>query len=188
MLIIDGYNCTYAGAALGGPWGGFSLRQLCTLLEKTRSAAIVVLDGRPKPSEPDADEFPGVSLIYSGRGIKADDVIREILSRRTDRRHITVVSNDRAVAGDARRQKARSQSCEKFLQALIVAAAPRSFRRASVEPPEKSAGLVNAGETEHWLQALGLSKKLPSNLPRAPDATTLDDRTIAALLGPVDTP
>ena len=188
MLIIDGYNCTYAGAALGGPWGGFSLRQLCTLLEKTRSAAIVVLDGRPKPSEPDADEFPGVSLIYSGRGIKADDVIREILSRRTDRRHITVVSNDRAVAGDARRQKARSQSCEKFLQALIVAAAPRSFRRASVEPPEKSAGLVNAGEAEHWLQMLGLNKKLPSNPPHTPDASTLDDRTIAALLGPVDPP
>ncbi len=183
MLIIDGYNCTYAGAALGGRWDGFSLRQLCTLLEKQRAAAIVVLDGRPKPSEPDADEFPGIKLVYSGRGIKADDVISNILSARTDRRHITVVSNDRAVARDARRQKARSESCEKFLQALLVRTAVKKLRQGESEPREKSAGLVHPGETEHWLREFGLSNKLPAKLPPAPAVSAADHKTSAQSSG-----
>jgi predicted RNA-binding protein with PIN domain len=234
MLIIDGYNCMYAGAALGGRWDGFSLRRLCGLLEQNRAAAIVVLDGRRKASEPDADEFPGLTLIYSGRGIKADDVISKILSQRTDRRHITVVSNDRAVAADARRQKARSESCERFLQAMVVKAAAKKSGRLESEPREKCHGLAHPGETEHWLQELGVSKKLPPRLPstsgesaaghkaKVPsdeiaglsqarsgkpsgrgtkpgpaaqhqpqrpgtgDLSTLDDQTIASLLGPVE--
>ncbi|NNM88640.1 MAG: hypothetical protein HKL95_08985, partial [Phycisphaerae bacterium] len=167
MLIIDGYNCIFAGAALGGRWDGFSLRRLCSLLEQNRAAAIVVLDGRPKPSEPDADEFPGLTLIYSGQGIKADDVISKILSQRTDRRHITVISNDRAVAADARRQKAHSESCEKFVRGLGARTAAKRKWQGRVEPREKSQGLANPGETEHWLKEFGVSQTLPTRLPSA---------------------
>src|SRR5205809_3939675 len=107
--VIDTYNLVHAAAAMGGPLGGMTVRKLCQYLAAAPSAtkATLVLDGRAKPDEPSLNEFPDITLTYSGTGVKADEVIAQLVERGANRRKMTVVSNDGEVARHARRNYMR---------------------------------------------------------------------------------
>ena len=160
MIVIDAYNCLHAAAALRGPVTGLSLRQLCGFLENTPGRVVLVMDGAPKPEEPGENEFPSLTLRYSGRAAKADDVIARLLAESTGPRDVTVVSNDRAVAANARRAGAHSLSCESFLNRLAESRARPAGRRQ--EPEEKSHGLGSPGLTDAWLKEFGFAPSEPS--------------------------
>ena len=161
MIVIDAYNCLHAASAMRGPVTGLSLRQLCRFLQDAPEQIVLVMDGVTKPDEPSDNEFPTLTLRYSGRAAKADDVIVRLLAKSTGARNITVVSNDRAVAASARRAGARSIACETFLSRLTPSRTRRITHRR--EPEEKSRGLTTPGLTDAWLKEFGF--KPPASSP-----------------------
>ena len=151
--LIDTYNVLHAAAALGGPLAGMTVRRLCQYLAASGAAtkATLVLDGRAKPDEPSVHEFPDLTLVYSGAGVPADAVIGQMVERSRERKKITVVTNDRAVALQARQHFAQAMSCEQFLRQVTERMVlPRE------EPLHKATGTPTAGEAEHWMREFGL--------------------------------
>src|SRR4051812_15308281 len=118
--LIDTYNLIHAGVATGGPLGDLTVRKLCRYLSAAPAAlkATLVMDGRAKPDEPSMNEFPDITLLYSGAGVTADAVIGQLVEVSTTRKKLTVVTNDRAVALHARRHFSNAMSCEQFLRMI----------------------------------------------------------------------
>ncbi len=167
------------------PLSDLTVRKLCQWIVASpqRLAATLVLDGRAKPDEPSENEFPEITLIYSGTGIKADTVIAQMVERAANRKKLTVVSNDRAVALHARRNFANAMSCESFLHALIGASRAANAADRARLPAKKTGGTTTTGETEHWLREFGITPPLPP-LPRPNDpASEFGDIDMDKLMG-----
>jgi hypothetical protein len=180
MYVIDTYNLLHASALRGGP-APTSVLSLCRLLASTGTRATLVLDGRPKPDEPSANEFPSLTLVYSGAGIPADTVIGQIVERHPQRKKLTVVTDDRAVALHASSRLASAIGCDAFLERLFSG---RSGAGPAL-PPKKLTGSPTSGETQHWLKEFGLTA--PPNEPTKPAPPADDDIDgidIESLLGP----
>ena len=181
MIIIDAYNCLHAGSSMPGPWHGFSLRELCRLVERLDKKIVLVMDGSPKPDEPTNAEFPDITLKYSGRGVSADSVIISMVDQSTGARHITVVSNDRAVKAGAHRGGARTMACEKYLAGILRRKAAMRMRWKMAEPQRKTVG--GSSDTDFWLHEFGfttLARKSESQVPRTkPSAAQSDPAGIA---------
>jgi len=183
--LIDTYNLLHAAIGMGGPLRDMTVRKLCQYLAASPAAvkATLVLDGRPKPDEPSANEFPDIPLVYSGAGVTADTVIGQTIERSGKRKKITVVSNDRAVVLHARRLFANAMSCERFLQLLTEGA---RHRGQDTLPANKVAGTPTAGEADHWMKEFGLDTDDPNPQPfrEEQDSGDVDDLNIEDLLGP----
>jgi predicted RNA-binding protein with PIN domain len=180
--VIDTYNLVHAAAALGGPLADMGVRKLCRYLEAAKRSATLVLDGRAKPDEPAPGDFPSLQFMYSGTGVPADKVIAQIVEVARQRRKVTVVTNDRAVALHARSHFANAVSCEQFLQELTTSApVPQD------DPPQKALGTATTGETDHWMREFGLSADPnPQSLRPHAEEVRPNDLNIEDLLGPRD--
>jgi len=178
--IVDTYNAVYAGYAMGGALSGLTVRKLCQFIVASPVAlkATLVLDGRPKPDEPSENEFPEINLLYSGTGIKADTVIAQLVERSGNKKKLTVVTNDRAVALHARRNYANAMSCEAFLSQLVGG---KSGSRTNASA--KRSGTVAPGETDHWLKEFGITPP-PRPAPKPSSDNDIDNLDIEDLLGP----
>jgi predicted RNA-binding protein with PIN domain len=184
--LVDTYNLVHAAAAMGGPLGDLTVRKLCQYIATatTKMKVTLVLDGRAKPDEPSANEFPGITLEYSGAGVKADLVIEQLVERAQSRKKLTVVSNDRAVVLHARRNYAGAMSCEAFLKELTQYN-PRAS--AAALPAKKVTGTETKGESEHWMKEFGLEMPAEEKKKSGPAPTgvpEIDALDIEKLLGP----
>ncbi len=157
--LIDTYNCTHAGLSLGGAFANLSVRSLCQWItgSPSRTKTTLVLDGRPKPDEPSPNEFPDLHLVYSGAGVSADTVIAQLVQRSHARKHLTVVTNDRAVQSAARRAGATPQSCEAYLQSLLTAHNIGKKLGQTRLPAVKTQGQQDKALTDRWLKEFGLN-------------------------------
>lgn len=157
MLLLDAYNILHCAHVLPEPYALLSAPQLGQLLDRVGYHAgpiFVVCDGSPKPEEDQSLELGRSRLVYSGPGKTADDVIEAMVSRAVDRRHTTVVSNDRHVQRIARHGGCQVMGVDEFLTGVSAA-----IRAASggVAGPEKP---TSANATE-WMHHFGLSDKPP---------------------------
>ena len=137
--ILDTYNVIHAGIAMGGAMSGLTVRGLCQWIVASpqRLKVTLVLDGRAKPDEPSENEFPEVDFVYSrapgwsrGYGDRPDGGARS-----GNKKKLSVVTNDRAVALDARRHFAQAMSSESFLRMLIGAERAHGARRSGPACP-----------------------------------------------------
>jgi hypothetical protein len=178
--VIDTYNLLHAASAMGGALGNMSVRKLCRYLVAAKRTATLVLDGRSKPDEPAAGDFPSLHFVYSGTSVPADTVIAQTVEIAPHRRKITVVSNDRAVALHARSNFSNAMSCEQFLQELMASGpVPKD------DPPQKSLGTATTGESDHWMREFGLAgDPNPHSLRPQAEEIRPDDLNIEDLLGP----
>lgn len=183
-IIVDCYNCLYAGQAMGGAMADLTVHRICRLLtERGDSSAVLVLDGRPKPHEPSANEYPAVHLVYSGTGITADKVILERVSRSSAKGSITVITNDRAVAAGARRMGAKVMGCEAFLTRLIHGGViGKSVPKAQQMSPQKTGEPTSKGEADLWLKEFGYKPGETKEKPSGDD----DDIDFEKLMGGVE--
>ena len=108
-VIVDGYNVTKTG------YPELSLAdqrtRLVTVLASVRARAgteiTVVFDGAARPpAQPRAPR--GVRVLFSAPGELADDVIRRLVAAEPAGRPLLVVTSDRAVVLDVRRDGART--------------------------------------------------------------------------------
>ncbi len=181
--VVDTYNAVHAGLAMGGALSRFTVRKLCQWIAASAPAIKVtlVLDGRAKPDEPSENEFPGIAIVYSGVGVSADKVIGQMVERSGNKKKLTVVTNDRAVALHARRNFANAMSCEAFLSQLIGTEARGVTGK--VLPPHKTQGTGTSGETDHWMKEFGITPE-PKAAPKMPTGDEIEDLDIEDLLGP----
>lgn len=178
LYLIDTYNLLHAAAAFGGS-APTDVRSLCRQLSAAPAnfKATLILDGRPKPDEPSPNEFPDIGLVYSGAGVKADTVIGQMIERSKERKKLTVVTNDRAVALHARRHFSGAMSCEQFLAHLAAASVPGPRNAGKITPAQSPA------EIDHWLREFGITAD-PNPQRRAEESDALVDIDIEDLLGP----
>jgi predicted RNA-binding protein with PIN domain len=109
-LVVDGYNVTKS------TWGELSLERqrdrllagLAPLVARSGAEVTVVFDASESQDRPLVNRPRGVRVLYSPRGVIADDVIRELVAAEPQGRPVVVVSSDQEVARDVRRAGARS--------------------------------------------------------------------------------
>lgn len=117
LLVVDGYNLARTA------WDGVSIeeerRRTVALLDAVQARSggevVVVFDGDDAVVGPAASR--SVRVRYSASGETADDAIRDLLAGVGVERPVVVVSSDRAVAADARRQGATTIGSRAFLVA-----------------------------------------------------------------------
>jgi predicted RNA-binding protein with PIN domain len=108
-LIIDGYNVSK------GAWSSSSLEAqrvrlvngLAPLVARTGAETTVVFDAADTDHRPPVNAPRGVRVLFSPRGVIADDVIRDLVAVEPAGRVVIVVTDDRQVAEDAARGGAR---------------------------------------------------------------------------------
>ncbi|WP_033295571.1 NYN domain-containing protein [Amycolatopsis jejuensis] len=102
-LIVDGYNVTKTGypeLALADQRDRL-VHQLSALAARTSAEVTVVFDGAGVLSVPAAVPR-GVRVLFSDRGVLADDVIRSLVAAEPKGRPMVVATSDRAVADSVR--------------------------------------------------------------------------------------
>jgi predicted RNA-binding protein with PIN domain len=102
-LIVDGYNVTKTGypeLALADQRDRL-IHQLSALAARTSAEVTVVFDGAGVLSVP-ASVPRGVRVLFSDRGVLADDVIRNLVAAEPSGRPMVVATSDRAVADSVR--------------------------------------------------------------------------------------
>lgn len=121
--LIDGNNLIGAAPTLSlrDPGSRKALIIRLRRFQKVRHTRIIlVFDGPPDPDPPiDRLKTMRFSIHHPRPGESADDVIRRLIDRQTDRRRFFVVSSDREIRDYARKNKTRvigSAEFEKLLR------------------------------------------------------------------------
>jgi predicted RNA-binding protein with PIN domain len=117
VLVVDGYNLARAA------WSGLApeeeRRRTVALLDDVQARSggrvIVIFDGDDAVIAPTASK--NVRVRFSATGQTADDAIVDLVEATPSTTPIVVVSSDRAVAADARRQGAVAIGSVAFLRA-----------------------------------------------------------------------
>lgn len=108
-LIVDGYNVSKRA------WSSSSLEAqrhrlaggLAALVARTGVETTLVFDAAETDHRPPVVAPRGVRVLYSPRGVIADDVVRDLVAVEPPGRVVVVVTADRAVADDVARSGAR---------------------------------------------------------------------------------
>lgn len=108
-LLVDGYNVSKTA------WASSSLevqrvrllQALAPLAARTGAETTVVFDAHEAESRPVVGVPRGVKVVYSPRGVIADDVLRRFVAAEPAGRPVVVVTSDRALGDDVRAGGAR---------------------------------------------------------------------------------
>jgi predicted RNA-binding protein with PIN domain len=84
----------------------------------TRARIHLVFDGNPEQTPTDVPVNPKFTIHFPGEGQSADDVIRDMIARQTDRRRFFVVSSDRAIRELARKKGLEAVTSDVFAREL----------------------------------------------------------------------
>ena len=84
----------------------------------TRARIHLVFDGNPEETRTDVPVNAKFTIHYPGSGESADDVIRDMVSRQTDRRRFFVVSSDRAIREMAKKKGIEALTSDAFAREL----------------------------------------------------------------------
>lgn len=95
----------------------------------TRARIHLVFDGNPEQTPTDVVVNAKFIIHYPGAGQSADDVIRDMISRQTDRRRFFVVSSDRAIREMAKKKGLESLTSDVFARELKTAIKEGKKRR-----------------------------------------------------------
>lgn len=95
----------------------------------TRARIHLVFDGNPEQTPTDVPVNPKFTIHFPGAGGSADDIIREIIGRQTDRRRFFVVSSDRAIRELAKTSGLEPVKSETFAAELKTALREGKKRR-----------------------------------------------------------
>ena len=108
-LLVDGYNVSKTA------WPQSSLEVqrmrlvtgLAAVVARTRAETTVVFDAAETDHRPPVAAPRGVKVLYSPRGVIADDVLRDLVATEPGGRVVVAVTGDRALARDLARSGAR---------------------------------------------------------------------------------
>jgi predicted RNA-binding protein with PIN domain len=158
-FIVDGNN--FLGYACPGqirdPENRMALaRRLLAFAHFTRHRILLVFDGR---ATDDLAALTGgddkLRVFLPPEGESADEVIVELIDRQKDRRHLTLVSNDRELRAYAREAGAQLLPCREFDGRLKAALRERKAGREMAKPEEKPSPF----EVGFWMDVFSKKEK-----------------------------
>ncbi len=154
-LIIDTYNVLHTTGILPPEMAGIDVGGLIQLISASRyrsQLVTLVCDGTgPMPSSAGLGKL--IAVRFSGPNREADDLILELVKTATDRRRITVVTSDRAVAKAARAKRCDTLSSPAFLEHLLADAGSKPRSR-----PDRPTGPLDEQGVDHWIKEFGLDE------------------------------
>lgn len=159
-VLIDGNNLLFA-AIDSDPDRPIGRSKLCQVLGEWARRRVeqveIVFDG-PAPPAGLASQIgdPDVSVRFSGKGVKADAVIIDIINQHSAPRRLLVVSSDREIAHAARRRKAVPVRADEFWTRVQEGVARDERRRAPLRPKRDPAPDLRQVD---WLREFGFSKE-----------------------------
>ncbi len=130
--LIDGNNLLgrIAPHELREPSGRDGLVVRLLAFQRVTHARIhLVFDGNPEVTPTDMVVNPKFSIHYPGEGQSADDVIKDMIARQTDRRRFFVVSSDRAIREMAKKSGLEAVTSDVFARELKAAIKEGKKRR-----------------------------------------------------------
>lgn len=142
--LIDGNNLLgrIAPHELREPSGRDGLvARLLAFQRVTRARIHLVFDGNPDVTPTDVVVNPKFTVHFPGEGQSADDVIREMIDRQTDRRRFFVISSDRAIRDLARKKGLEAVTSDVFARELKTAIKEGKKRRELEKRTETPTGL-----------------------------------------------
>ena len=117
---------------------------------RTRKARVtVVFDGEPDRLMPDSSAYRGIRVLYAERGSDADTRIERLVESSADRRGITVITSDRALAAKIRGRGASVVRSGEFRRRMQDAVQPGPAAEDGEEP--------DVGDLGAWLRYFGAS-------------------------------
>ena len=97
-----------------------------------------------------------IAVRFAGPGREADDLILELIDAASDRRRITVVTSDRAVATAARKRRCRTITSQAFLRHL------RADAQAGPKAPlDRPTGPLDKKRVDQWIEQFGVDETDP---------------------------
>jgi predicted RNA-binding protein with PIN domain len=84
----------------------------------TRARIHLVFDGNPEPTPTDVPVNPKFTIHYPGAGESADDIVRDMISRQSDKRRFYVVTSDRALRDLAKKRGIETITSDLFAREL----------------------------------------------------------------------
>jgi predicted RNA-binding protein with PIN domain len=124
------------------------LRETAELARRYQLTIAVVFDGTPDPGFPEGSRHGRVRIHYARRGSDADSRIVEMIESDPNRRNITVVTSDAALAGQVRVCGARVMRSGEFR---------RRLDSLSAHPAEASPR-VAPDEADEWMRYFGVDE------------------------------
>jgi predicted RNA-binding protein with PIN domain len=112
----------------------------------SRARIHLVFDGNPEQTPTDIIVNPKFTIHYPGEGQSADDVIRDMIIRQTDRRRFFVVSSDRTIRELAKSKGLESLTSDVFARELKAVIREGKKRRELEKRAESPSDL----EIELW--------------------------------------
>lgn len=179
-LLIDGYNLMHVAGFARERYGPRELqRQRERFLDwlrqrippRLRSLTIVAFDaGEADGQYVEQGTHGELRLLYSPRGLEADDLIEELIALHSAPKQLQVVSSDHRLHKAARKRKATCLDSEAFVTLMGRLAREAAAHRAAAEELAKPTGELPE-ETAEWLQVFAEVNTLLANVqPLAPAA------------------
>ncbi|HSA94464.1 MAG TPA: NYN domain-containing protein [Acidobacteriota bacterium] len=107
----------------------------------TRARVHLVFDGNPEATPTDVVVNPKFTIHYPGEGQSADDIIKDMIARQSDRRRFFVVSSDRAIREMAKKKGIEAVTSDVFARELKAAIKEGKKRRELEKRTETPTGL-----------------------------------------------
>ncbi|MCA9028958.1 MAG: NYN domain-containing protein [Planctomycetaceae bacterium] len=180
-LLIDGYNLLHAAGFARDQYGPRGLEQQRErfvdwlwkrIPPNLRERTVVVFDaGATDAAYVHQDTYRELRLLYSPRGVEADDLIEELIELHSAPKQLQVVSSDHRLHKAARKRKATCLDSEAFLSVMGRIAREARERQRELEELSKPTGEL-AEETAEWLQVFAEADDWLAGvepLPNSPD-------------------
>lgn len=153
--LIDGNNLIGHTPSLNlrDPISKHRLVSKLRIFQKVKMTKVtLVFDGPPEPNLLDKKfQTKRFSIVYPSEDENADDVIKKIILKQSDRRRFFVVSSDREIKSFAKARGAKALSSKEFNKELVKVL--KEYKK-SLETTKKDTPLT-ALEINHWLEIFG---------------------------------
>ncbi len=126
------------------------LEELARFAAKRKARVAVVFDGAPDENFADNSSYRGVRVYYAVRGSNADERIKTLVEASRERRTLTVVTSDRALAEYVRRCGAQHLRAGEFRRRMEETEAADAARAEEDAPPVEES-------TERWMRYFGVA-------------------------------
>ncbi len=127
------------------------LDDLARFVRVERARVLAVFDGAPDEHFPDGASYRGVRVFYAVRGSNADERIKQMVDASRERRTLTVVTSDRALAEYVRRSGVKVIRAGDFRRRLDAAVKPAEHPVADVNQNIPGVGIND------WMRYFGVA-------------------------------
>jgi predicted RNA-binding protein with PIN domain len=171
-IIIDGYNLIRQSDILRRhervslEEGRKALINSISLYKKQREHKVtIVFDGwEGGAAEEERDRISGITIIYSRKGVKADDVIKQMIQKRDE--ETLVVTSDRNIADFVINRGGTAISSREFEELIS------RVKTGTPDPMPHTEGRHDKDEDDET--RAGIKKKGPSRRPSRKEKTAIE--------------